>query len=108
MRLQHNRGTNRKSSKSRRVTDGRRRCPALCAAPGVKEAAVHLKHALDLRPDFEPALAALKDIENIPEASVHVYTLLIIICLGLGSVENFKVLGHEDNQQSKSRYVWGY
>lgn len=49
-----------------------------------QEAAIHLKHALDLRPDFEPALAALKDIENIPEASVHVYTLLIIICLVMG------------------------
>ncbi|KAI5638535.1 hypothetical protein NE865_08852 [Phthorimaea operculella] len=46
-----------------------------------QEAAVHLRHALDLRPDFEPAVAALKDIENIPEASVHVYTLLIIVCL---------------------------
>ncbi|CAG5012105.1 unnamed protein product [Parnassius apollo] len=49
-----------------------------------QEAAVHLKHALDLRPDFEPAVAALKDIENIPEASVHVYTLLIIVCLVMG------------------------
>ncbi|KAG7307118.1 hypothetical protein JYU34_007261 [Plutella xylostella] len=49
-----------------------------------QEAAVHLKHALDLRPDFEPAQAALRDIENIPEASVHVYTLLIIICLVMG------------------------
>ncbi|KPJ07886.1 Tetratricopeptide repeat protein 17 [Papilio machaon] len=49
-----------------------------------QEAALHLKHTLDLRPDFEPALAALKDIENIPEASVHVYTLLIIVCLVMG------------------------
>ncbi|XP_034840117.1 uncharacterized protein [Maniola hyperantus] len=49
-----------------------------------QEAAVHLKHALDLRPDFEPALVALKDIENTPEATVHVYTLLIIICLVMG------------------------
>ncbi|XP_068629429.1 tetratricopeptide repeat protein 17-like [Battus philenor] len=49
-----------------------------------QEAAVHLRHALDLRPDFEPALTALKDIENIPEASVHVYTLLIIVCLVMG------------------------
>ncbi|CAH3894523.1 uncharacterized protein LOC123708803 [Pieris brassicae] len=49
-----------------------------------QEAAVHLRHALDLRPDFEPALTALKDIENIPEATVHVYTLLIIVCLVMG------------------------
>ncbi|CAK1556088.1 unnamed protein product [Leptosia nina] len=49
-----------------------------------QEAAVHLRHTLDLRPDFEPALVALKDIENIPEASVHVYTLLIIVCLVMG------------------------
>ncbi|XP_038216017.1 uncharacterized protein LOC119835331 [Zerene cesonia] len=49
-----------------------------------QEAAVHLRHALDLRPDFEPALVALKDIENIPEATVHVYTLLIIVCLVMG------------------------
>ncbi|CAH2264569.1 uncharacterized protein LOC120624465 [Pararge aegeria] len=49
-----------------------------------QEAAVHLKHALDLRPDFEPALAALKDMENTPEASVHVYTLVIIVFLVMG------------------------
>ncbi|XP_045491102.1 uncharacterized protein LOC123690985 [Colias croceus] len=49
-----------------------------------QEAAVHLRHALDLRPDFEPALVALRDIENIPEATVHVYTLLIIVCLVMG------------------------
>ena len=42
---------------------------------------MHLRHALDLKPDYEPAMAALKDIENTPEASVHVYTLLIIVCL---------------------------
>lgn len=49
-----------------------------------QEAVLHLRHSLDLKPDFEPAVAALKDIENIPEASVHVYTLLIIVCLVMG------------------------
>ncbi|XP_026742426.1 uncharacterized protein LOC113504383 [Trichoplusia ni] len=49
-----------------------------------QEAAMHLRHALDLKPDYEPAMAALKDIENTPEASVHVYTLLIIVCLVMG------------------------
>lgn len=46
-----------------------------------QEASLHLRHALDLRPDFEPALAALKEIDSIPEATIHVYTLIIIICL---------------------------
>lgn len=49
-----------------------------------QEASLHLRHTLELRPDFEPALAALRDMEAIPEATIHVYTLLIIICLVLG------------------------
>lgn len=46
-----------------------------------QEASLHLRHALELRPDFEPALVALKEIDSIPEATIHVYTLIIIICL---------------------------
>lgn len=49
-----------------------------------QEAGLHLRHSLELRPDFEPALAALKDMENTPHAAIHIYTLLIIICLVLG------------------------
>lgn len=49
-----------------------------------QEAGLHLRHTLELRPDFEPALAALRDMETAPEAAIHVYTLLIIICLVLG------------------------
>jgi hypothetical protein len=46
-----------------------------------QEAALHLRHALELKPEFEPALAALKDMESIPDTTIHIYTLLIIICL---------------------------
>lgn len=43
-----------------------------------------MRHSLELRPDFEPALAALRDMESAPHAAIHIYTLLIIICLVLG------------------------
>ena len=46
-----------------------------------QEASVHFKHSLELRPEFEPALAALKNIESRPTATIHGYTLLIIMCL---------------------------
>lgn len=49
-----------------------------------QEASLHLRHSLELKPEFEPAIAALKDMESIPETTVHIYTLLIIICLVLG------------------------
>ncbi|XP_077302720.1 uncharacterized protein LOC143923088 isoform X2 [Arctopsyche grandis] len=49
-----------------------------------QEASLHLRHALELRPDFEPAMAALKEIDSIPESTIHVYTLIIIICLVMG------------------------
>ncbi|KAK6618478.1 hypothetical protein RUM43_013671 [Polyplax serrata] len=49
-----------------------------------QEASLHLRHSLELKPEFEPALAALKDMESIPETTIHIYTLLIIICLVLG------------------------
>ena len=46
-----------------------------------QEASLHLRHALELKPEFEPALTALKDMESIPDTTIHIYTLLIIICL---------------------------
>lgn len=49
-----------------------------------QEAGLHLRHSLELRPDFEPALAALRDMQSVPHAAIHIYTLLIIICLVLG------------------------
>ncbi|XP_039296500.1 uncharacterized protein LOC111052074 [Nilaparvata lugens] len=49
-----------------------------------QEAALHLRHCLELRPEFEPALALLRDMETLPDNTIHIYTLLIIICLVLG------------------------
>ncbi|XP_047111478.1 uncharacterized protein LOC124788289 [Schistocerca piceifrons] len=49
-----------------------------------QEATLHLRHTLELKPDFQPAVAALKDMESLPDTTIHVYTLLIIICLVLG------------------------
>jgi len=46
-----------------------------------QEAAVHLRHALELKPDLSDAANALKEVESLPAASIHIYTLLIIICL---------------------------
>ncbi|KYQ52056.1 Tetratricopeptide repeat protein 17 [Trachymyrmex zeteki] len=49
-----------------------------------QEAAVHLRHALELKPDLSDAADALKEVESLPLASMHVYTLLIIVGLVLG------------------------
>ncbi|XP_015592778.1 uncharacterized protein LOC107266631 [Cephus cinctus] len=49
-----------------------------------QEAAVHLRHALELKPDLSDAAEALKEVESLPTASIHIYTLLIIVCLVLG------------------------
>lgn len=46
-----------------------------------QEAALHLRHVLELKPNYAPALAALQDMESIPNSSVHAYTVLIIIVL---------------------------
>lgn len=46
-----------------------------------QEAAVHLRHALELKPDLVDAAEALKEVESLPAASIHIYTLLIIVCL---------------------------
>jgi len=48
-----------------------------------QEAALHLRHVLELRPNHEPALAILKEMEAAPDSTVHVYTLLIIVFLVL-------------------------
>ena len=46
-----------------------------------QEAALHLRHVLELKPGHGPAIAALQDMESIPNSSVHGYTVLIIIVL---------------------------
>lgn len=46
-----------------------------------QEAAIHLRHALELKPDLSEAAEALREVESLPAASIHIYTLLIIICL---------------------------
>lgn len=48
------------------------------------EASIHLKHTLGLKPGFVPAVQALKEIEDMPSTTIHLYTLVIIICLVLG------------------------
>ncbi|CAG0881639.1 unnamed protein product [Cyprideis torosa] len=49
-----------------------------------QEAAYHLRHCLELKPNFSPAMATLQEMESLPSSPVHVYTLLIIIFLVLG------------------------
>ena len=46
-----------------------------------QEASLHLRHSLELKPEFEPAVAALKEMESIPDTTIHIYTMLIIVCL---------------------------
>ncbi|GJQ84069.1 hypothetical protein Trydic_g10527 [Trypoxylus dichotomus] len=49
-----------------------------------QEASLHLRHTLELKPGFEPAQIALREMESIPATTIHIYTLIIIICLVLG------------------------
>ncbi|XP_076634053.1 uncharacterized protein LOC143348098 isoform X1 [Colletes latitarsis] len=49
-----------------------------------QEAAIHFRHALELKPDLSEVAEALREVESLPAASIHTYTLLIIICLVLG------------------------
>lgn len=49
-----------------------------------QESILHYKHALELFPTHDPIRIALEEIENIPTSTLHVYTVLIIICLVLG------------------------
>lgn len=49
-----------------------------------QEAAAHLRRALELKSDLPDAMEALKEVESLPMTSVHIYTLLIIICLVFG------------------------
>ncbi|XP_076634056.1 uncharacterized protein LOC143348098 isoform X3 [Colletes latitarsis] len=46
-----------------------------------QEAAIHFRHALELKPDLSEVAEALREVESLPAASIHTYTLLIIICL---------------------------
>ncbi|CAH0556037.1 unnamed protein product [Brassicogethes aeneus] len=49
-----------------------------------QEAMLHFRHTLDLKPGFEPAILALKEMENLPTTTLHAYTLIIIVCLVVG------------------------
>ena len=51
-----------------------------------QEAALHLRHVLELKPNYGPALQALQDMDSIPDTSVHVYTLVIIVILVLAVI----------------------
>lgn len=46
-----------------------------------QEAEMHLRHALELRPRFPPAQAALLQLETAPGIQLHGYTVFIIIVL---------------------------
>lgn len=48
-----------------------------------QEAALHLRHVLELKPNYAPALSALQDMESMPDSSVHNYTIVIIVFLVL-------------------------
>lgn len=54
----------------------------------------HFRQTLDLRSNFEPALRAIREIEAMPDAAIHMYTLIIIICLVSFSFPSIKVLSH--------------
>merc|ERR1711936_975305 len=48
-----------------------------------QEAALHLRHVLELKPNYQPALSALTDMESMPDSTVHIYTVFIIVFLVL-------------------------
>lgn len=49
-----------------------------------QEAALHFRHAIDLNPGFQPAVANLREMEGAPGPSVTQYTLFIILLLVVG------------------------
>lgn len=49
-----------------------------------QEATLHFRHALELNPGFQPAIAHLREMEGSPSPSVTQYTLFIILFLVLG------------------------
>lgn len=57
-----------------------------------QEASTHMRHALELKPGFEPAQIALKEMETMPAATIHIYTLVIIICLVSGFIYDRNVV----------------
>lgn len=72
-----------------------------------REAALHLRHTLDLNPGFQPALAHIREMEVSPDATVTYYTLFIILFLVLGVLcgivtsidSNFEDLGESMKTQ---------
>ena len=59
-------------------------CLLLQAYGHYQEASFHLRHCLELKPNFGPAVATLRDMESLPTSPVHIYTVLIIVFLVLG------------------------
>lgn len=49
-----------------------------------QEATAHMKHTLELKPGFEPAETAIKEMETMPAGTIHIYTLVIIVFLVSG------------------------
>lgn len=39
---------------------------------------MHMKHTLELRPGFEPAETALKEMATMPSTEVHMFSLVLI------------------------------
>lgn len=67
-----------------------------------QESILHLKHALELHPNHELISKALRDVENIPPAStLHIYTIIIIVCLVSQSLMAFSV-----NEINNSGFVF--
>ncbi|XP_004535091.1 uncharacterized protein LOC101458952 isoform X2 [Ceratitis capitata] len=46
-----------------------------------QQSIVHFRQALDRHPHHEPILKALRDLENNPSSTLHVYTVVIIVAL---------------------------
>jgi tetratricopeptide (TPR) repeat protein len=66
-----------------------------------QESILHLRHALELHPNHELISKALRDVENIPPAStLHVYTIIIIVCLVMSVL--FVILSTSDSTSNSS------
>lgn len=46
-----------------------------------QESILHLRHALELYPEHEPIMKLLRDMENNPSSTLHMYTVVIIVAL---------------------------
>ncbi|CAG0912537.1 unnamed protein product [Notodromas monacha] len=78
-----------------------------------QEAALHLKHCLELKPTWTPAVEVLRELgdpyiqfEAVKASYIHIYTLLIIVFLVLGVFRSTDRLAFVENIGYSTKSGW--